>query len=61
MTELNENHNGFIRQYLPKGEPLYKVKEDQVQEIQAKLNSRPRKLLKFKTPAEVYKKIILVG
>jgi len=51
---LNENHNGLIRQYLPKGEPLDKVTEDQVIEIQNKLNHRPRKLLGFKTPTEVY-------
>lgn len=51
---LNENHNGLIRQYLPKGEPLDKVTDDQVIEIQNKLNHRPRKLLGFKTPTEVY-------
>lgn len=51
---LNENHNGLIRQYLPKGQPLDRVTQDQVIEIQNKLNHRPRKLLNFKTPIEVY-------
>ena len=52
---LNENHNGLIRQYLPKGQPLDKVTTKQVIDIQEKLNQRPRKLLDFKTPEEIYK------
>lgn len=51
---LNENHNGLIRQYLPKGQPLDKVTAKQVIDIQTKLNQRPRKLLGYKTPEEVY-------
>lgn len=51
---LNENHNGLIRQYLPKGMPLDKVTQDEVDEIARKMNQRPRKLLGFKTPEEVY-------
>ena len=56
---LNENHNGLIRQYLPKGMPLDKVTQSQVIEIQYKLNDRPRKLLGFKTPNEVYHEMLL--
>lgn len=55
---LNENHNGLIRQYLPKGMPLDKVTKPQVIEIQHKLNDRPRKLLGFKTPNEVYQEML---
>ncbi len=51
---LNENHNGLIRQYLPKDQPLDKVTKNQVVDIQNRLNQRPRKLLGFKTPEEVY-------
>jgi IS30 family transposase len=51
---LNENHNGLIRQYLPKDQPLDKVTKKQVVDIQTRLNQRPRKLLGFKTPEEVY-------
>jgi len=51
---LNENHNGLIRQYLPKGMPLNKVTQDDVNTIANKMNQRPRKLLGFKTPEEVY-------
>lgn len=54
---LNENHNGLIRQYLPKGQPLDKVTAKQVTEIQSRLNLRPRKLLDYKTPVEVYEEM----
>ena len=58
---LNENHNGLIRQYLPKGQPLDKVTKAQVLEIQTRLNQRPRKLLDFRTPEEVYTKMALAA
>ena len=51
---LNENHNGLIRQYLPKGMALDKVTAKEIRVIQHKLNNRPRKLLGYKTPNEVY-------
>jgi IS30 family transposase len=51
---LNENHNGLIRQYLPKGMALNKVTAKKIRVIQNKLNNRPRKLLDYKTPNEVY-------
>jgi len=51
---LNENHNGLIRQYLPKGVPLDKVTQEEANEIARRMNQRPRKLLGFKTPEEVY-------
>lgn len=54
---LNENHNGLIRQYLPKGQPLDKVTKQQVANIQTKLNQRPRKLLNYMTPEEVYEEM----
>lgn len=51
---LNENHNGLIRQYLPKGMALDKVTAGDITFIQHRLNNRPRKLLNYKTPNEVY-------
>ncbi len=51
---LNENHNGLIRQYLPKDQPLDKVTTQQIIKIQNRLNQRPRKLLGYKTPEEIY-------
>jgi len=58
---LNENHNGLIRQYLPKGQPLDKVTHEQVLEIQTRLNRRRRKLLDFRTREEVYSEMALAA
>lgn len=58
---LNENHNGLIRQYLPKGMALDKVTDEDITIIQNKLNNRPRKLLGYKTPNEVYDAMCLVA
>lgn len=51
---LNENHNGLIRQYLPKAMPLDRVTNQEIAYIQDRLNNRPRKTLGYKTPNEVY-------
>ncbi len=51
---LNENTNGLIRQYLPKGTDFDSLTEKQVQEIMDKLNNRPRKCLGYKTPNQVF-------
>jgi IS30 family transposase len=58
---LNENHNGLIRQYLPKGMALDKVTVEEISVIQDKLNNRPRKLLGYKTPNEVYEAMRLAA
>lgn len=50
----NENANGLLRQYFPKTMPLVDVTTQQVLEAVHKLNTRPRKCLGFKTPAEVF-------
>jgi IS30 family transposase len=50
---LNENTNGLIRQYAPKGQSLEHLTQQKVDSIQNKLNHRPRKCLNFKTPHEV--------
>lgn len=50
----NENTNGLIRQYLPKGKNLKWVTQAQCERIAEKLNNRPRLRLKFKSPHEVY-------
>ena len=49
----NENTNGLLRQYFPKGAGLATFSQNQLDDIAAKLNSRPRKTLGFKTPAQV--------
>jgi IS30 family transposase len=50
----NENTNGLIRQYLPKRRSLAHVSQADCDAIAAKLNSRPRKRLGYKTPEECY-------
>jgi IS30 family transposase len=50
---LNENTNGLIRQYAPKGEALEHLTQQDVDDIRNKLNHRPRKCLDFQTPHEV--------
>lgn len=49
----NENMNGLIRWYLPKGTDFSKIDKEQIAQIEFLLNSRPRKCLGYKTPLEV--------
>jgi IS30 family transposase len=48
----NENTNGLIRRYLPKGTNFHQITKKQLKNIQHKLNNRPRKILDYKTPLE---------
>jgi IS30 family transposase len=50
----NENANGLIREYLPKGMDLSCVTQAQLTAIEKSLNTRPRQILGFRTPAEVF-------
>ncbi|HFU77059.1 MAG TPA: IS30 family transposase, partial [Epsilonproteobacteria bacterium] len=51
---LNENTNGLIRQFFPKGSSFKHVTQQEVLAVQNNLNHRPRKALGYKTPAEVF-------
>jgi IS30 family transposase len=51
---LNENSNGLIRQYFPKGSDFTNITENQIKTVENKLNNRPRKCLGFLTPNEVF-------
>lgn len=50
---LNEHTNGLVRQYLPKGSSFKDLTPQRLAAISAKLNSRPRRVLDFKTPIEM--------
>ena len=50
----NENTNGLIRQYLPKRTSMAKLTQADMDAIAARLNSRPRKRLGYRTPEECY-------
>ena len=51
---LNENTNGLIRQYVPKGSDVRILTDEQIEHIMDRLNNRPRKSLGFLTPNEVF-------
>jgi len=51
---LNEHTNGLIRQYLPKKTDFTQISKEEIVTIQDKLNHRPRKVLNYRTPYEVF-------
>lgn len=54
----NENTNGLIRQYFPKGTDFREVSLAVIREAEQRLNSRPRKVLDFYTPSEKFYQLI---
>jgi len=50
---LNENTNGLLRRYFPKGCNFHQIDDTVIADVVAKLNNRPRKCLNFRTPYEV--------
>jgi len=53
---LNENTNGLIRQYFPKGMDLRNISSEELAFVMDRLNHRPRKRLAFKTPHDIFVK-----
>jgi len=54
----NENTNGLIRQYFPKGTDFNKVSAYEIRKVQDRLNGRPRKVLDARTPFEAFNELL---
>jgi transposase, IS30 family len=50
----NENTNGLLRQFFPKGTDFKLVSESELDRVESLLNNRPRKCLNYRSPAEVF-------
>ena len=50
----NERHNGLFRVYVPKGSDISKYTEEEIKKIENKINNKPRKILWYKSPYEIY-------
>ena len=56
---LNEHTNGLVREYFPRGTDFRMVTEAQVRAVEDRINHRPRKVLGYHTPAEVFAKALV--
>lgn len=54
----NENTNGLLRQYFPKGTDFGKIPRKEIKRVQDLLNGRPRKVLNWHTPLEVFENLL---
>ena len=55
----NENTNGLLRQYFPKGTDLSRHSASDIAAVAATLNHRPRKTLSWRTPSEAFNQLLL--
>ena len=55
----NENSNGLVRDYFPAGTDFSLISKARLKEVQNQLNERPRHVLDYKTPKEVFEEMIL--
>ena len=58
---LNEQTNGLIREYFPKGMPLGNLSKTRVVDVMQALNTRPRKTLNYLTPNEIFYENVALG
>jgi IS30 family transposase len=54
----NENTNGLIRQYFPNGTDFTQVSEEEIKKVQWKLNDRPREVLNYNKPNEIFNNLV---
>lgn len=57
----NENTNGLLRRYIPKRTSLTSLTQDELDDIVYEINNRPRKVLQYETPQEVFTKHLKKG
>lgn len=55
----NENTNGLLREYFPRGTDFNEYSEEYIQKCMEELNKRPKKCLNYRTPYEVYNNVVL--
>ena len=58
---LCEHTNGLVRQYFAKGTDFREVRGDDVRRVEGLINGRPRKVLEYRTPEEVFKEALALG
>ena len=54
----NENTNGLIRQYFPKGTDFSQVSVREIKRVEREFNDRPRKVLQWKKPDEIFNQLV---
>jgi len=54
----NEQTNGMVRWFLPKGTDFRNITEEEIAEVESRINNRPRKCLKYRTPLEVFTRVV---
>ena len=57
----NENTNGLVRWYFPKGTDFRTISEEEIRAVEYALNTRPRKRLGWKTPLEIFNQSVALG
>ncbi|MGD6969457.1 IS30 family transposase, partial [Rossellomorea vietnamensis] len=54
----NERHNGMIRRFIKKGQPIHEYTDQKLQEVEAWMNEMPRKILEYDTPNEQFARCV---